>query len=373
MNTKKGGLKIALAGLAGISALSIQPANAQSATEINRQVVNEAIQSVIQSIRDQIQRRVAPGRAGVRPLRFSADGNKTEAYFDDTFGALGYAKMPTKAPVASPAPSPPALMWGLSVTGSYDHQRTTIENFPTTAANTRAIVGTGDVTKIGIFTSSDALVVGVNGSGSRTTADLTTTNSHGVGAFIAYINGGFSADFEFNAAWASADTSTPASSVTILGITTVIPATSINTDTTSYTYSGNVQYKFDLPNRWWIEPTVGVSVTHTTFDTAGALSGDVTLVQGGVRFGTEVNWNGILFQPTFTGIAYSNVHESAGGVPVAVIAPNDEGQVWGRGAVKLNFVFNNNISAFIEGNIRGTNGTVDALGYGGLIGARVTF
>jgi hypothetical protein len=84
-------------------------------------------------------------------------------------------------------------------------------------------------------------------------------------------------------------------------------------------------------------------------------------------------WNGIRVQPTFTGLAYSNVSVDPGGVAVAIPIPTDEGQLWGKGVAKLNFVFNNQFSAFIEGNIRGTNGTVDAIGYGGLVGARIVF
>jgi len=365
----------ALTGLVGISALSsfsIQPANAQQRPEeISRQVVNESVQSVIQSIRDQIQRRLAPAAAVNRPLRFSADGNLVEAYYDDVFGALGYAKssMPTKATVASPAMSgPPPLMWGVSVTGSIDQQRATVAGLSATA-DTTSVVGTGDVTKIGVFTSSDAVVIGVNGSGSRTTQDQIEAKSSGVGTFIAYINGGFSADFEFNATFTSSNTP----SVTIAGIPVSALATSISTDTTAYSYSGNVQYKFDLANGWWIEPTIGVSFSESFFSTAGASSAQSTLIQGGARFGTDVRWNGILVQPTFTGIAYSFIHESVGGIPSVVAVPTDEGQLWGRGAAKLNFIFNNNFSAFIEGNIRGTGGTVDAIGYGGLLGARVTF
>jgi hypothetical protein len=355
-----------LIGLSVLSAFSIQPANAQSADEISRQVsrqvVNESIQSVIQSIRDQIQRRLAPAPA-VRPLRFSADGNPTEAYYDEVFGALGYAKssMPTKAsvaPLAPPPPPPPALMWGISVTGSVDQQRTTIAGLSTTT-NTGSVVGTGDVTKIGVFTASDAVVIGVNGSGSRATTSGTEAKTSGVGTFIAYINGGFSTDFEFN--YSSSDSSTTG------------PLISISTETKAYSYSGNIQYKFDWPNGWWIEPTFGFSVTDTHFDIIGAGSGQTTLVQAGARFGTEVMWNGIRVQPTFTGLAYSNVSVDPGGVAVAIPIPTDEGQLWGKGVAKLNFVFNNQFSAFIEGNIRGTNGTADAIGYGGLVGARIVF
>jgi len=370
MTNRKGGRQLALAGLVGISALSVQPAIAQSASEISRQVVQESIQSVIQSIRDQIQRRLRAPDA--RPLRFSS-GNPTEAYYDEVFGALGYAKgMPTKAAPALLPPPPPPLIWGISATGSLDRQRTTVNDVSTTA-NTGSVVGTGDVTKIGVFSASDAIIFGVNGSWARTTTHLTEAKTTGVGTFIAYINGGFSVDFEFNYSSSDSTTNVPGTTVIILGVPFAVPGTSFDVDTKAYIYSGNVQYKFDLPNAWWVEPTVGFSVTDTHFDQIGALRGQTTLVQGGARVGTEVMWNGIRVQPTFTGLAYSNVRVDAGGVPVAIPVPTDEGQVWGKGIAKANFIFNNNFSAFIEGNIRGTNGDVDALGYGGMIGARVTF
>ena len=49
------------------------------------------------------------------------------------------------------------------------------------------------------------------------------------------------------------------------------------------------------------------------------------------------------------------------------------GQPWGKCAVKLNFLFTNRFTARVEGNVRGTSGTVDAFGYGVQVGARLTF
>lgn len=344
--------------IAGLAALDTQPAKAQGASEISRQVINSTIQSVIQTIRDRLQRKSLPREATTRPLRFAPDGSPTAQYFDEVFGALGYAKSPmvTKAP-AAPPPPPPPLQWAISGTGSLDQQRTTVAGFETTT-NTEAATGTGSVTKIGVFGPSDAWVVGVVGGGSFSQQSGVRTTTPSVGTFTAYVNGGFSADFTFLTSWSH--TTTP-----LLGAPTP--------NSTAYSYTGDVQYKFDLATGWWIEPTVGVTFTQTTFDAVGAVHGESTQVQGGARIGTEVLWNGVRVQPTITGLAYSNVHISTGGIVGGVAAGTDEGQVWGKGALKFTFLFTDQFSAFIEGNVRGTSGTVDAIGYGGLIGAQVTF
>jgi Autotransporter beta-domain len=201
-----------------------------------------------------------------------------------------------------------------------------------------------------------------SGTETRSHAPGTTTRARtpGVGTFIAYINGGFSTDFAFNATFPRA------TATTVLGNVTV-------TDSEAHSYTGNVNYKFDIPNGWWLEPTAGLSYSETFFDGPLAVRGETLLVQGGARIGTEVMWNGVRVQPTFTGLAYSNVLVRVGGIAPVAGAPTDEGQLWVKGAAKLNFLFTDHFSGWVEGNVRGTSGTVDAIGAGVQVGARMTF
>lgn len=338
-------------------ALCVHPAKAQYGPEISRQTVNSAIQSTIRSIRDQIQRGLAATPAGsTRPLPFQDEAFAADSYYNEAFRAFGYtdSMRGQEAFAASPAVQP--LMWGLWGTGTVDYQRTTVLSL-TTINHTHSAAFGGDVTKIGIFGPSDALVIGVNGSDATSRENTTHTETPGVGAFISYINGGFSTDFEFNTSWSSTSTS---------GITPIIGST-------AFSYAGNAQYKFDLPSSWWIEPTVGIHVTDVFFDIGAFQPGETTLVQGGARLGTSLKWNGITVEPTLLGLAYSNVRQNPGGLVTPFPPPTGEGQVWGKGDAKLNFVLNDHFSAYVEGEVRGTSGAFDAVGYSGMFGARYTF
>ena len=249
---------------------------------------------------------------------------------------------------------------GNGVPGTW--QRTTVAGKTTSNSSTGTGVGGADYTKFGLFTGSDALVIGVDGTYSGTSAAGANTSSPGGGAFAAYINGGFSADFSF---------------LGIASSTTGGAAATPNSDWFSYT--GDLNYRFNLPQAWWIEPTVGATYANTFFNAPGAAVGEVVTVQGGARVGTEfVLANGVKVQPTFFGLAYSNVVEN--NITGAVIGPGfaplvtgDKGQVWGKGDAKFNFVFNQHFSAYFEGAIYGTNGNLSALGGSVFGGIRYVF
>jgi hypothetical protein len=349
------------------SGFAVQPACAQSVSYETLQVVNFAVQSVIQNIRNQIQSNATASAPGRQVLRFSAE--ETHDDYNDIFGPLAYANSPllTKA---MPMPAQALPQWGVWGTGSGTWQRSTTGGV-TTNSSTASGVGGVDYTKFGLLTATDALVVGVNGSDTETrTSAGTNTISPGIGAFAAYVNGGFSADFSFVGLFSS--TSGAAG----------VPSTD------SYSYTGDLNYRFDLPQAWWIEPTVGATYANTFFNAAGAAVGQIFTVQGGARVGTEfVLNNGVKVQPTFFGLAYSNVVENTGGVvngatPGVPFVPGvpalagggamtgpDRGQVWGKGDAKFNFVFNQHFSAYVEGAIYGTSGNFNALAgavFGGL-------
>ncbi len=349
---------------------SVAPASAQSVSYITQQSVNSAVQSVLQNIRDRIQtgQTASPPLAGNQPLQFTGDDARSQQYFANVFGPLAYAdaSLPnTKGPSLAPAPIPP--QWGVWATGSGNWQRSTIAG-----STTHSTAGTGiggiDYTKIGVFSASDAIVIGINGSGTGLhSSDGTDATTPAVGAFAAYVNGQFSADFSFLAAFT--DLNIP---VAIAGYSKI----------DSYSYTGDLNYRFDLTEKSWIEPTVGLTYGNTFFDTADAITGDILTIQGGARVGTEfVLPDGIKVQPTVTGLAYSNVVESEGGISIQL--PNgestgapagvDKGQVWGKGDAKFNFVFTDSLSAYLEGSVYGTGGTFDSLGESAQGGVRYVF
>lgn len=319
-----------------------------------------AIQSAIQTVRDQLRWFLR----GTRALPLNAD---PYAAGYDPFEAMGYAKsgMVTKArPMAAPAaPSYFVSIWGQ---GSADYERRSLATFAGLDFSSRSTsytgLGGGDVVRIGLVTSSDALVIGVLGS--HTTTDgiaggTTTTSAEtpGVGTYLAYINGAFSVDLAFVASFTN-------SKATTAGITVV-------TKSDSYNLSGNVQNRFDLPNNYWVEPTVGFSYTVLNIQTGGFIDGHTTRLQGGARVGTEWTHGAVKITPSLTGLAYSEVDVEtprlAGTLP---FGPTDKGYLWGKGIGKVNFQWTDKFSTSLEGEVRGR---ADVVGYAGRVQVRYTF
>jgi hypothetical protein len=321
-------------------------------------VVNSTIQTIVQSVRDGIQAvngAAVPGTAGL--MRFTSE-QKADAVYQDAFGALAYAKEPVLTK-AAPAPAAPSLIWGVTAAGGVDSQRTSIFGgagaVPDSVANTAFGVSAVDVTKIGIFDAKDALNIMVFGSDAFTSISGVHTSTPGVGTAVTYINGGASVDFIFNSGFSHTDGS--------------------NQNVTAYSYSTDFNNRWDSGNHWWLESTVGT--TYADAYSNGAPVEQVWTVQGGARVGAEFMLaNGVKVQPIFTVLAYSNLVESGGQITIpngkngGTSVAGDQGQLWGYGAAKFNFIFTPHFSAYIEGNVRGTSGDVTAIGYGGQLGLR---
>ena len=347
---KKSGLATAIASLAISSAL-VAPAKAG---QIEQEIINNVIQNILQNVRDQIQRRriVAP------PGRFQFTGEE-DSDFDkrnpfavndpsNPFAALAYAKSPVMA-----APALPVWIYGVNGIVSGDNSSTVL-------TVTRSVTGTGavDVTKIGIFTATDALTFVGTGSGtwSRTWggANLITDTSTGTGSgTLAYVNGGFSADFTTAASWTHVDR-------VLLG--------PLPPDSSSLSYTGNAQYKWDLPYTFWIEPTVGVTYTEAYTANFGTKIGDATEVHGGVRTGFETKWMGYTVQPSGSAALFKIVDQSGAGIggagvggvpgnglPIANAGVADLG--YGvRTSGKINVIWTQNFSSYLEGHGAWVNG-----------------
>ena len=206
---------LAIAGLAGIGAT---PAKADRIIE--QEIVRNAVQNILWTVRDQIQNRKITPPPGM--MRFTGE----ESEFDPrrpfeqsarhAFDALGYAKSPKMAPAATPT-----WLFGFNAIGAVDETRTVF-------ASTTAASGTGeiDVTKIGIFTASDTLTFVATGTGIWAhTFGLDIATSSGAGT-LAYTNGGFSADFTTAATWSRPNSLIAAVIARPTAVRSAIPATS---------------------------------------------------------------------------------------------------------------------------------------------------
>jgi hypothetical protein len=230
-------------------------------------------------------------------------------------------------------------------------------------------IGGADVTVTNVFSATDAFVFGALGgftSARVKNADgsTATVDGPGVGAYAIYVNGGFSTDATFKVDFFDLNRSAAGLPDLGLGLTNFVTAYNLN-------------YKFDM-KPWWWEPTVGFSYTSTVWDNAskglGFEDGHAIRVQGGIRTGTSFDWNGVVVEPTLTALAYSDVEIRGGTIAVAAgapaLAPTDEGKVFGQGIAKLNFIWNKQVSSYLEAEVRGRD---SVLGAAGRLGLRYAF
>ena len=96
------------------------------------------------------------------------------------------------------------------------------------------------------------------------------------------------------------------------------------------TVVGNLNYRFDLYPNFWIEPTVGVQYTNSSYGSGaaqlGLADGNLVRVQGGARFGTStLLGNGVLMTTILTGLAYNDVVVQGGFFPVGISGEQSAG------------------------------------------------
>ena len=99
-------------------------------------------------------------------------------------------------------------------------------------------------------------------------------------------------------------------------------------DLLNSTFVGNLNYRFDLYPNFWVEPTVGVAYTNSSYGSGaarlGLADGNLVRVQGGARFGTSTfTGNGVLMTTTLTGLAYEDVLVQGGFIPVGAFQGNN--------------------------------------------------
>jgi hypothetical protein len=135
--------------------------------------------------------------------------------------------------------------------------------------------------------------------------------------------------------------------------------------TSSVSYTGNVQYKYDWLYGAYIEPTIGVTYSEIYTANFGTKTGDSTELHAGGRIGTEMKWMSFKMQPQLSGQVFKNVAQSgtlAGavpGLPPALALATDSG-LGGRGSGRINVIWTPNFSSFLEAHGMGIAGTKTA-------------
>jgi Autotransporter beta-domain len=336
----KGSLMAVLLGAVSVPGFTFDAAKAD-ANYLARQAVQGVILNIIRTIRDDLQRRTVTRPD--RPLQFTGEDSASARIYDDAFAALAYNGMPTKAAKAAPVqPAQSSFLYGATATATADRDETSDGAGVTTVTRSFTATGSGDITRIGIFGASDAITLLVLGSGSWARSNGVDSKTDGVAGTMTYLNGGFSTDF-------TVQSQSTKSTVTIGGI-------GVHTDSVSF--ANNFQYKFDLPNAWFIEPTVGFTYTQTNTKIFDSQDGHSTEIQGGARIGTEVMWNGIRTQATFTATAFSPVSDT----PTTA----QTGHLGGRAVAKWVFLWSDRFSSFIEVHAKAIEGSNSQGTTGGL-------
>jgi Autotransporter beta-domain len=317
------------------------------------------VQAILQERRDQLQ-----GTLGVRKSTSTISGY-SESEFDD-FGVLGYAgEARTQNPLvplvvkSAPAPQSSGPTWATWVQGLGDWERESLPPTPTFFTTMYSGQTGFDGTWRDVAKTGDAFVLGLVGSwtGSHTSYDgmATTTRLQGpgVGTYGQYVVGAFSADL------------TP--KVDFFNLTenfgTGLAPASLNLINAGL--SGNAQYKVDLKDSNYIEPTGGFSFTRTLFDSNAAALGltdaSTLRLQAGARFGTTLTIAGISIEPSVKALVYSDViatNSASATILAAGIVPTDQGLLRGEVDPALSLDFGNGYSGALSGLVRFGTGVI---------------
>lgn len=343
-------------------------------SEQTSQVELTTIQQQIWSIEDRLQARHS---AASQPMGFAeGEAPPDGSVVNSAFAALGYSgapqdpnsPIPVKAP--QPAAEPSRFSYSAWTQGFVDYEDRT-GTFAGIDIGRNTLIGGGlaaaDMTVQGVTSASDALVIGLltgDVEANVRDADGSTARVDGpsLGAYTAYVNGGFSADGTFKTDFfdlseASAGAFTP------LGLN-------------NYVAAGNVNYKQDFGS-WWVQPTAGATYTRTVWNEAsktfGMDDGTDVRVQGGARFGSSFVWSGVHYTETLTLLAYDDVTIAGGTLAVATgvpMAPTDAGKVFGQAIGRLEAQLTGNWLVNVEGEWRGRT---DVYGIAGRVGVSYLF
>jgi hypothetical protein len=310
------------------------------------------IETMLQQKRDQLQYTMIPSTAS------SSAGNRSAANSSNA-NTFSYANEqqqtnPLANPLydkAAPSAAPQNPVWGTWVQGLADaeHDLALSSSDAAHVTNTYSAQAGLDRTQQGVFSADDALVVGIVSSWTqaRTGYDSSPVSMRmtgpGVGIYSEYVKGGFSTDLTTKFDFLSLNQNFAGA------------APNLSIDLLNAGVSGNAQYK--VTGIWgndnnFIEPTVGFSLTHTSFAPgAGALGLEdayTVKLQAGARVGTT--WdvgNGISIDGSLKGLVYGDAvaqgtsidqTSTTTGFATPSISPSDEGLV--RGEIDPELAFN---------------------------------
>ena len=140
---------------------------------------------------------------------------------------------------------------------------------------------------------------------------------------------------------------------------------------------GNLTYRLGTYGPIWLEPVVGFQYTASLYDNRakrelGLDDGDLLMVQGGARIGTDtILANQRKLSTSLTGLAYSDVSVSGGFIEggffgTNLLAKSDEGQVRGRGVLAVNYDLGSGVNLYAQGDVYGGDRLFGAGGKGGV-------
>jgi hypothetical protein len=384
-------------------------------SETTTQVTTKEIGKAIVERREQERRR--------RPVREPARAIPPEKPKPTAVGR----KEPPPPPALLPLPIEPAVRFGTWTQVYGDYQKRDADGPgiltccitgggivgltapPTLALNiesrtsTVGFVAGADFTSGALFSASDGFIGGVTAGYTWSELKLNTTATSiseprvGTGAsrlratvsgptaglYGTYFNAGFSSDMTVKFDFLTLDETFNDLLATTGAVSNNVPsfipfagAGSVNL--LNSTVVGNLNYRFDLYPNFWIEPTVGVQYTNSSYASGaaqlGLADGNLVRVQGGARFGTSTFIsNGVLMTTTLTGLAYNDVLVQGGFIPVGAFQGNnllvqaDQGFMRGQGIFALNFDFGYGMSSFVLGDVYGG---AHLFGAGGRAGIR---
>jgi hypothetical protein len=259
------------------------------------------------------------------------------------------------------------------------------------------VLGGTDATIRNVFSANDLFIVGASTGYLSSDVRLITTSISGVpavigngastltahvegpslGAYATYLNGPLSGDLTFRADFLSLSESfNDTLAFTNIGAPSSVTGSG-STQLINYTTFGNLNYRFPATVFSWIEPTVGFQYTYSDYDASAAAlglsNGDLFKVQGGLRFGLETFLGNAKLTTSLTGLAYEDVLVSGGFIQNIAFGSNaliinDQGLLRGQGILAFNLAYDNGVSLFAQGDVRGGK---DLFGAGGRGGVRI--
>jgi len=320
---------------------------------VQEQVSTQTLQDVTDSVRDRVRSSIAdsihssirtitpitpitpppidPGDSFIQPSSLKPGG-------DPSTPGRGRNSSPDPSQLSGPSLGdygPAAKQWfyGANLFNSADRGIAL-----DTRVSVATVAGAADVTRVGVFSATDALTfiaTGLNSWVSTKTTGLPDTNTAtpSASATIAYLNGSFSTDLSVLASW--------------------IPASpDSDQGTRALAYTANFQYHYQAPYSVWFEPTAGVTYGEQFNGNFADRTATSTEIHGGLRFGGETRWMGYIVQPTLSAVAFKVIEQNGAAIQTYNPALNDmvnpAGAVGIRGSAKMTVLWKANFSTYLD-------------------------